>query len=482
MMEHHLGLSQLRRRYVVGLVLMALGYLALHVVLHMRPMTNFATGGLSIAAYPSTVLADSLISLGHTRTAMAAAMLFSFSLLGVGYVLIGQGIKRGETVGPSGAGLVLGLFTIVALLSLTPAMLSGDVHSYIFYGRMAGIHGVNPLVALPSELSGDPHYSYVYWVDTVSVYGPAWIWLSSVLTLLVNFFTDTHAVYVSGYKVVAIVAHLACIVIAGKIGERHGPARARFYQVMIAANPLLLIESSVSGHNDSLLLAFLLAAYLAHLRRRHLWVGLCLATAICIKMYALPFLGLYSVYLLVHHVRDKRELMAFFGSAISVTVVLYATCWSGAETLWHWASGPSTTWQINSIWTLVEHLSGSYGATHRAVALALVLVFAIVAVVMVIRGSDPFRAGCTFCFLQLVVASPWIWPWNFSLFVALAIVGTSAALRRSAIALSITGLMLYPSMIYDPAKAWLFIPIYGIPVLVYALTHLSKRRAAGVSG
>ena len=76
-MERHLGLSQLRRRYVVGLALMALGYLALHVGLHMQPMTAyFGTGGLSIPVYPSTVLADSLISLGHTRTAMAAAMLF----------------------------------------------------------------------------------------------------------------------------------------------------------------------------------------------------------------------------------------------------------------------------------------------------------------------------------------------------------------------------------------------------------------------
>ena len=168
--------------------------------------------------------------------------------------------------------------------------------------------------------------------------------------------------------------------------------------------------------------------------------------------------------------------MAFFGSAICGTAVLYATCWSGVETLWHWASGPSMASQTNSTWALVAYLSGSYGANHRTIALALVLVFAIVAVVMVIRGSDPFKAGCTFCFLQLVAASPWIWPWNFSLFVALAIVGSSAALRRSAIALSITGLMLYPSMLHDPAKVWLSIPIYGIPVLVYALTYLSKKR------
>ena len=51
-MEHDLGLSQLRRRYALGLVSMALGYLALHVVLHMQPMTNFGAVGLLARAPP----------------------------------------------------------------------------------------------------------------------------------------------------------------------------------------------------------------------------------------------------------------------------------------------------------------------------------------------------------------------------------------------------------------------------------------------
>ena len=75
---------------------------------------------------------------------------------------------------------------IHALVLLAPPLLSTDVFSYQFYGRMGALYGANPYLAGPHALALDPLFPYIgaKWVNTPTVYGPLFTALSYVLAPL----------------------------------------------------------------------------------------------------------------------------------------------------------------------------------------------------------------------------------------------------------------------------------------------------------
>src|SRR5262249_42867006 len=66
-----------------------------------------------------------------------------------------------------------------------PLLLSTDAWTYWNYGRIAAVHNANPYVQTPSDFPLDPSFPYVgeKWVDTTSVYGPAFTLASEPLAL-----------------------------------------------------------------------------------------------------------------------------------------------------------------------------------------------------------------------------------------------------------------------------------------------------------
>src|SRR6476620_2187307 len=77
--------------------------------------------------------------------------------------------------------LVLGVIAALnALMLLGPPLVSTDVFSYQFYGRIGDLYGFNPSLAGPHALYLDPLYPYIgsKWVGTPTVYGPLFTALS----------------------------------------------------------------------------------------------------------------------------------------------------------------------------------------------------------------------------------------------------------------------------------------------------------------
>lgn len=76
-------------------------------------------------------------------------------------------------------------FAVLAQLAVAflPLLFSRDVYSYAAYGRIVAVHGGNPYLVTPLDISGDPIVAFVgeKWLDTPSVYGPAW---SSIAALV----------------------------------------------------------------------------------------------------------------------------------------------------------------------------------------------------------------------------------------------------------------------------------------------------------
>jgi len=151
------------------------------------------------------------------------------------------------------------------LYLFTPATFSDDAFSYASYGRLLSVHHVNPYVIPPSAFPKDPTYQLVHWKDTVSIYGPVWLVISAVVGILAG----PHPMdYLVAFRLCAFAAHLlniwlvmATLRIMGR-SSRVVVLGTLFY----AWNPLIVLESSLGGHNDVFMLTFLLLGLLLSAR------------------------------------------------------------------------------------------------------------------------------------------------------------------------------------------------------------------------
>jgi hypothetical protein len=151
---------------------------------------------------------------------------------------------------------IVGLIAVLyVLVFIGPILLSTDVFSYIAYARMGAVHGLNPYVYVPVHIRHDPIYPYVGadWLYTPTAYGPLYSLFSYPIALL----GVVGAIW--GMKVVAL---LACAAMAW-LTWRCAQARSldpKLALLVVAANPLVVIYSLASAHNDFVMIALMMTA------------------------------------------------------------------------------------------------------------------------------------------------------------------------------------------------------------------------------
>src|SRR5579885_188162 len=136
-----------------------------------------------------------------------------------------------------------------ALVLLAPPLLSTDIFSYQFYGRMQAVYGANPYVAGPHALALDPLYSYIgaRWTYTPTVYGPLFTELSYLPARL------SIAGSVLVYKSIAALASLGTVALVWNSAKLRGinPVKAA---ALVGLNPLMVVYGVGGGHNDLLMM------------------------------------------------------------------------------------------------------------------------------------------------------------------------------------------------------------------------------------
>ncbi|HTK10583.1 MAG TPA: hypothetical protein VL485_25650 [Ktedonobacteraceae bacterium] len=203
--------------------------------------------------------------------------------------------------------------TVIAcsvILILTPAMLSHDIFAYSSYGRILAIYHANPYFTPFADFPHDPFYPLDDWKYTPSAYGPIWQALSTLIALLCG---NQPATSLVTYQVLGVVLHLCnMFLIIGTLRALNYSERTTVLGALLYAwNPLALLESCFSGHNDVLLITFLLLGLWSFARierrqaqeaqkfrlHRYLLPLLFLTFAVLIKASAAPMLVLFLVLL-----------------------------------------------------------------------------------------------------------------------------------------------------------------------------------------
>ncbi|MCE9610778.1 MAG: glycosyltransferase 87 family protein [Chthoniobacter sp.] len=214
------------------------------------------------------------------------------------------------------------LFLVVLLCA--PVMLSTDIYAYAIYGRVFAIYGANPYAATAPITSADP-FMPLFGIEYLSSwYGPLWTLISAGLAWLGGNHVGLTALLFRGLAVGAVLAAAALL---WSVLRRTAPERAAQGLLLFLWNPLLVLETGLSGHNDAIMLALVLLGVWLHLRGWKVGAVVVLALSVLVKFLTGPVLALYGLMVL-RQLGSWRERFVFLakstlfagGGALAVAV------------------------------------------------------------------------------------------------------------------------------------------------------------------
>ena len=481
--------------------LMALGYVALALLFQTAQMwvsPSVITARWNVVSRLAyAVLPDAWLNATPQSRLAPFILILYVTLLAFVFVVYlraaGRGYESPPTTPAQGRKallLVLGVAGVSLLALLVGrAMLSTDIYSYVWYGRIPALEGGNPYLDAPRLYLDRDIEGWMEWEiwngALPCVYGPVWVFLAEGIAFLAQAIGGKElAAHVLGHRLLADMAHLLNIWLvwrvagdfagrmAGKVGAgRRWPGLQLGATLTYAWNPLLMLEFGLSGHNDSIMVSFLLVSIWLLLKGRWRWAAVALAAASLVKLMALIFLPFYLIWLwrMSRGEGDDNAiaraspgiLAALLRSAQALAVV--CACWLLA--MWPFGGplslldalkeNPTVTLQVNSLAAVIlvgipsnlYHLGWVTDATTQNLDAFLFSVsedyspwvrwpqqaLAGLLILFVLwrtwrspdKGVRSIMEGWGWASLvYFMIGSPWFWPWYVAwLFVPLALLG-----------------------------------------------------------
>jgi hypothetical protein len=234
----------------------------------------------------------------------------------VAYVLALKCVAGSQSLKLQTLVFVAGALFLGGLL-LAPVMLSSDVFAYALYGRVAAVYHANPYDLTPVIAVDDPFLKLFGQEYLPSWYGPLWTFISATLAKL----GGTHVgLTVLLFRGTAVLGALACAGLLWASLRRFAPERATQGLVFFLWNPLLVMESGLSGHNDSVMLALVLLGVWLHLRGWKTGAVAALTLSATVKFLTGMLVPLY-VLLVLREAKTWRErirVLARSGAVIAL--------------------------------------------------------------------------------------------------------------------------------------------------------------------
>lgn len=220
-----------------------------------------------------------------------------------------------------------GIFVLMFLFA--PLLHSRDVFSYIFHGRAMSVYHGNPYLLAPAARRADVLFPAVGWKNSPSVYGPLFNIFSFATAKASG---DNVAAGVLGFKTMSALFYAGCLPLVFSLSGRLSPGRRNMALAACAWSPLLMFHFAGGGHNDAVMVFFVLAGFALYLKGRPTWGLLLVVLAVLVKITA----GIALLPYLVLYLRDGREQLAPRLTAAAALVVglpalTYLPFWDGPE-------------------------------------------------------------------------------------------------------------------------------------------------------
>lgn len=142
-------------------------------------------------------------------------------------------------------------------LLLTYPFNATDIYYYLLWGREIVFERLNPYLVPLSALDGEVYVRFAReWGKGASPYGPAWQLIGAAVAWLGGAGADVTLGLVL-FKLLAVAAFVGATVCIWWLLERAEPGQRAGRTLLWAWNPALLLSFAANGHNDSLMLFWL---------------------------------------------------------------------------------------------------------------------------------------------------------------------------------------------------------------------------------
>ena len=138
------------------------------------------------------------------------------------------------------------------ILTFSYNAFSYDLFNYIFDAKIVTYYHQNPYEHKALDYPGDPMLSFMHWTHRLYPYGPTWLGLTVPLSIGIKFFLPTFFLF----KILMSLSFLGTVFFIGKILQKLSSKDELFGVAFFALNPLVIVESLVSAHNDIVMMFF----------------------------------------------------------------------------------------------------------------------------------------------------------------------------------------------------------------------------------
>ncbi len=384
----------------------------------------------------------------------ALTAIFAFYLY---FVSLKKGVSLRNTI------IYSVIFQIITFFAYP--ILARDIFYYIFSDRVLHVYHQNVWKVPLTDFLIDK-FSKTDWQVQTKVYGG------------VNQFFYNFASTLSGndliqsllaYKGLALIFSFGTMFVVYKITQKYFPQKKSFILRLLFWNPLYILEIAGAGHNDIIMIFFLLLSLYFYLGKSWLLTGVSLALSVGVKMVALlafPFLVLDAIWK-----KQIKNAFLFVFSFIAVNLLTFK--YMDVEPLFfirrvvenagiYWQGLPSLAYKFYPVKTPLF----LFGAAGTSMLLAFY---------QLKKRLNPFLiyTFAMFLYLSFFAGAYWnwyvLWVFVFTPFIK------ENALTKAVLALTFTSLTAYPlywiSLRFDYQNiAWQFIFyawIFIVPIAVF---------------
>ncbi len=210
------------------------------------------------------IIQSQLITLGYFDRSSSAFIFSSLILLMGGFYFFFIISAKNRLLSENRINKLI-LLSILILIFAYPAF-SHDIFNYMFDARIITKYQANPYLHTALNFPSDLWTRFMHWTHRTYPYGPIWLVVSVPFSFL-GF--GKFVLTLFNFKLMFMLFHIGNIVIIGKINSLVNPKFKLLGKVIYALNPLILIESLLSPHNEVVMLFFsLLAVYEGYVRKR----------------------------------------------------------------------------------------------------------------------------------------------------------------------------------------------------------------------
>lgn len=195
---------------------------------------------------------------------------------------------------------LIGITSIILVLSYNA--FSYDLFNYVFDAKIVTRYSQNPYLHKALDFPQDPMLSFMHWTHRTFPYGPVWLAFTVPISYLgFQFFLPT----IIMFKIFIVATFIGTIFYIGRIIRKISPKSEVFTIVFLGLNPLVMIESLVSAHNDIVMLFLAVVSFYYLLEKKYLRFFLIFLLSVGIKFATFFLLPVFIAVFILQR-KDKK--------------------------------------------------------------------------------------------------------------------------------------------------------------------------------